>query len=69
VSRVSTVTTAKMTRVLKALAASGHGVGRMELRLTGEVVVYATSPAGTADVTDLDSWRAGRALRKAQGPQ
>lgn len=67
-SRASTVTTAKITRVLKALTSGGHAVARVELKPNGDVFIIPSppGPAG-ADITDLDTWRSTRDARKAQG--
>lgn len=64
-TRVRTVTTAKMARVLKALAGGGHDVARIELKPNGDVFIVPNTKA--TDVTDLDSWRQARDARKAEG--
>jgi len=67
--RAPTVRRGDLDRVLQALSRAGHPLGRVEIRPSGEVIIFPTLAAAPADsqMDDLDAWRAKRAERKAQG--
>lgn len=65
--RVNTVRRGDLDRVLKALSHAGQTVARVEIRPSGEVIVFPTLASSQADsqMSELEAWRAKRAERTA----
>jgi hypothetical protein len=63
--KVKSVRQGDLARVIRALGSAGHQVERVEVRPSGEVVLFpgvAGSPPDS-QVNDLDAWRMKRAAR------
>ena len=67
--RVGTVRQRDLDRVMKSLSQAGQLVGRVEVRPTGEIIVFPALGVSPVDsnVDDLDGWRAQRADRQTKG--
>lgn len=67
VPRVPTVRQRDLDRVVKALKQGGQAVGRVEMRPSGEIVIFPALAASPLDsqVDDLDLWRARRDARSS----
>jgi hypothetical protein len=66
-ARVNTVRRSDLDRVLKALSHAGQAVVRVQIKPSGDAVIFPTlAPTpGESQMNELEAWRAKRAERSA----